>query len=113
VIIEGDLQLIFVNLIQNSMFWLQERKEGRRIKVLVTPRGSFTDIVFSDNGPGVEPEHHEAIFNPYFSRKPDGIGLGLTIVGELVTESGGTLALVDDGPLGGASFQMTFTNTHI
>lgn len=108
VIVEGDLQLIFVNLIQNSMFWLQERKEGRRIKVIIDQRAAVMKITFADNGPGIDPEHHEAIFEPYFSRKPDGIGLGLTIVGELVTENGGTLSLINDGALDGATFEMVF-----
>ena len=108
VIVEGDLQLIFVNLIQNSAHWLQERKDNRLIKVVITPQANHTQILFSDNGPGVDSEHHEAIFDPYFSRKPDGIGLGLTIAGELVTENGGSLALIDDGPLEGASFQIVF-----
>ena len=105
---EGDLQLIFVNLIQNSAHWLQERKDNRLIKVVITPQANHTQILFSDNGPGVDSEHQEAIFDPYFSRKPDGIGLGLTIAGELVTENGGSLALIDDGPLEGASFQIVF-----
>jgi hypothetical protein len=39
------------------------------------------------------------IFDPYFSKKPDGVGLGLTIVGELVTENNGILELLREGPL--------------
>ena len=44
------------------------------------------DILFSDSGPGVDPELRDYIFDPYFSTKPDGVGLGLTIAGEIVNE---------------------------
>jgi C4-dicarboxylate-specific signal transduction histidine kinase len=46
------------------------------------------------------------IFDPYFSTKPDGIGLGLTIAGEIATEYNGSLDLVTPGLLPGANFRV-------
>jgi hypothetical protein len=63
-------------------------------------------IMFCDSGPGVSEEDREHIFEPYFSTKPDGVGLGLSIAGEIVAEYDGDLELVD-GPLPGACFRIT------
>ena len=43
-----------------------------------------------DRGSGIEPEHLENIFNPFFTTKPEGVGLGLAIVSKIVDEHGGT-----------------------
>jgi signal transduction histidine kinase len=105
---DGELQMIFVNLIQNSIYWLDTITAERKIQVAVERRDDELSVVFSDSGPGIKEEHQQIIFDPYFSTKPDGIGLGLTIVGELVTEYDGDFTLIDDGPLDGATFKITF-----
>ena len=108
---EGDLQLIFVNLIQNSIYWLETSKETREIEILIDRTESELSVVFSDSGPGIMEEHQQDIFKPYFTTKQNGIGLGLTIVGELITEYDGDFTLIDNGPLEGASFKLTFRIT--
>ncbi|MCK7554052.1 ATP-binding protein [Chitinophaga sedimenti] len=105
---DGELQLILVNLIQNSLYWLSTINTERIIKVEVIRHKEELSIVFSDSGPGIKEEHNTLIFEPYFSTRPDGIGLGLTIVGELVTEYDGEFYLMDNGPLDGATFKITF-----
>jgi C4-dicarboxylate-specific signal transduction histidine kinase len=55
----------------------------------------------------VKPEFREHIFDPYFSTKPDGVGLGLTIAGEIINEYyAGSLELIESGPLPGATFRL-------
>lgn len=105
---DGELQMIFVNLLQNSLYWLETVSSERKIEVLVERTDNELSVIFSDNGPGIKEEHQQIIFDPYFSTRPDGIGLGLTIVGELVTEYDGDFTLIDNGPLDGASFKITF-----
>lgn len=105
---EGELQFIFVNLLQNSIYWLESVEGERRITIEVEKDNESVSIVFSDNGPGVKEEYHSLIFDPYFSTKPNGIGLGLTIVGELVTEYDGEFYLIENGPLDGATFKLIF-----
>lgn len=105
---EGELQMIFVNLLQNSMYWLETVASERQIAVIVERSGNELTVVFSDSGPGIKEEQQQLIFDPYFSTKPDGIGLGLTIVGELITEYDGDFSLVENGPLDGANFKITF-----
>jgi signal transduction histidine kinase len=105
---DGELQMIFVNLLQNSMYWLETLEKDRKIEITVERGEDELSVVFSDNGPGIKEEHHQLIFEPYFTTREGGIGLGLTIVGELVTEYDGDFALIDNGPLEGATFKITF-----
>jgi len=105
---EGELQMIIVNLLQNSLYWLETIPENRKIAIRIDRTNEELSIIFSDNGPGIKEDHQNIIFEPYFSTRPDGIGLGLTIVGELVTEYDGEFSLIDDVVLNGASFKITF-----
>jgi signal transduction histidine kinase len=105
---EGEFQMIIVNLLQNSMYWLEAIPNNRKIEVVVNKTDEELSVIFSDSGPGIKEENQQKIFDPYFSTKPDGVGLGLTIVGELVTEYDGEFILIDNGPLEGASFKIIF-----
>lgn len=106
----GELQNVIVNLLDNSLYWLRQVPKGRRsivVEVTKHPEGGV-QIIFSDSGPGVPEEFQERIFEPYFSTKPDGTGLGLTIIGDIVRGYyGGTLELLESGPLPGATFRVT------
>ena len=104
---ESELGSIFMNLLQNSMYWLQQINENRKIQIAIIESEGELSVVFSDNGPGIQPEIEDKIFDPYFSTKPNGIGLGLAIVGETMAEYDGNLSLIES-VLGGASFKLTF-----
>ncbi len=107
---QAEIQEVIVNMLQNSLYWLRQVPQDRR-KVAVCVRRKSADeveIVFSDSGPGVKAAVREAIFDPYFSTRPDGVGLGLTIAGEIINEYyAGDLELLDSGPLPGATFRIT------
>jgi len=105
---QAEMQQIFVNLLDNALYWLEKVPEGRRnIAIEVSQRPGELVILFSDSGPGVPEDVRDRIFDPYFSTKPDGIGLGLTIAGETAAEYDGALELVSSGPLQGATFRVT------
>ena len=57
-------------------------------------------IVVSDTGPGISSEDKDKLFQPYFSTKAGGMGLGLPIVHEIVTEHGGLIHVEDNAPRG-------------
>jgi two-component system nitrogen regulation sensor histidine kinase GlnL len=57
----------------------------------------------ADNGPGIRPEHHPSIFDPYFTTKSEGTGLGLAICKKIVLEHGGRI-WVDEDASNGAVF---------
>ena len=103
-----EMQQVVSNLLDNSLHWLEwEDKNKPRILVKVDrlPEGEVR-ILFCDSGPGVQPEDREHVFDPYFSTKANGIGLGLSLAGEIVSEYDGDLELVT-GPLPGACFSVT------
>ena len=106
---EGELQIILVNLLQNSLYWLETvAAKDRRIIVEIERNDDELSIVFSDSGPGIPENYQKLVFEPYFTTRSEGIGLGLTIVGELVSEYNGDFYLVNNGPLDGATFKIVF-----
>lgn len=102
---EAEMQMILWNLLDNALYWLDKVPKSERKIVVRTERApQELRITFSDSGPGVPEEIQDRIFDPYFSSKPDGVGLGLTIAGETAAEYDGGLELLADGPLPGATF---------
>jgi len=101
---------VIVNLIDNSIFWIVREKgvgKGGEILVRVKPLKTGFRIVFCDDGPGVDEADKAKIFEPYFTKKPNGIGLGLYIA-RLVIEPYGKLVYRSDGDLSGACFEAVF-----
>ena len=81
-----DVNAIFTNLVDNSLYWMSEKKILKRkiIIELSTDGNSLLHVDYRDTGPGIEPRFiaNEVIFEPHFSTKPSGTGLGLAIAGE-------------------------------
>jgi two-component system sensor histidine kinase HydH len=91
-----------LNLVINA---LQAVDRGGRIQVRVfrSPRENSIAIEVQDNGPGVPPEQLTAVFEPYFTTKEEGSGLGLWIAQQIAIAHGGTLE-VSNVSEGGACF---------
>ncbi len=103
----GELDAILLNLITNSTYWLgQNVDRTRRMKFQITrlPGGRRVVVTVHDNGPGLSKEDFENVFVPGFTRKPGGIGMGLTVTSELVAEYGGKMRCDSAPLLKGASF---------
>jgi signal transduction histidine kinase len=87
-----DISAIFTNLIDNSIYWMVQKKVSKpEINVtIVTDGNDLIYIDYHDTGPGIEPSHiaSEVIFEPQFSTKQNGTGLGLAIAGEAATRNG-------------------------
>jgi C4-dicarboxylate-specific signal transduction histidine kinase len=64
-------------------------------------------VTVEDSGPGVPPELREQIFNPFFTSKKDGVGLGLSIVAKIVDDHRGAIRL-DSDTTHGARFRLFF-----
>jgi nitrogen fixation/metabolism regulation signal transduction histidine kinase len=58
------------------------------------------ELRVADNGPGIQPEHHPSIFDPYFTTKSEGTGLGLAICKKIVLEHGGRIWVDEDAARG-------------
>jgi signal transduction histidine kinase len=91
-----------MNLVINAM---QAVERQGRIAVSVSASLDQKAILLqvSDNGPGIPPERLASIFDPYFTTKVEGSGLGLWIAQQIVTAHGGTIR-AQNGPQGGAVF---------
>ena len=74
-----------------------------------TPQGDEVKVSFSDTGKGIDPEIADRIFEPFFTTKDQwrGTGLGLAVVHRIVTDHGGTIAVVSK-PGAGATFTLSF-----
>lgn len=93
---------VFINLIDNALFWLQDQPKPRLIKL----DADSDSLIISDNGPGIAERDREAIFELGFTRKPGGRGMGLHISREVLKKIGYTLTLDDARPQRGATFRI-------
>lgn len=100
----GRIRQIMHNLIRNSLDALEGQSEGCiDISTQLTQENDhcFVDILVEDNGPGIQLDIVEQVFDPYVTSKPKGTGLGLAIVKKLVEEHGGRI-YADNRDTGGA-----------
>jgi signal transduction histidine kinase len=77
--------------------------DRRRIRVTTERDGPMVEVRVEDRGPGVPPELRDRIFDPFFSTKAGGVGIGLAIARAIVDAHGGQLSL-SPTPGGGATF---------
>lgn len=97
------LEQILVNLLQNAAEALHDVADPR-----ITIRAHGKDPLFidiCDNGPGVPADLVPQLFTPFATGRPDGLGLGLAIVSNIMDEFGGTVSLIAS-PSGGAGFRL-------
>ncbi len=98
------LRRAFANLYRNAA----EAMQGRgAIDVTVTGDGAGLAVTIADHGPGIPPELRHRVFEPYFTTKSDGTGLGLALVRNTLEAHRGTIS-VSDTPGGGATFSIVF-----
>jgi two-component system sensor histidine kinase HydH len=84
---------------------IQAVERKGRIEVSAAVADGMVCVIVSDNGPGIPPEKLASIFDPYFTTKAEGSGLGLWIAQQIVTAHGGVLT-AHNGPTGGAVLTM-------
>ena len=100
---------VFTNLISNACEAIGE--EGGELSIRMHPGNSRLHhevvVEIEDTGPGIPADLKEQIFNPFFTTKKTGVGLGLAIVTKIVDAHGGTVRVVSE-PGRGACFQVSF-----
>jgi two-component system, NtrC family, nitrogen regulation sensor histidine kinase NtrY len=101
------LDQALINLLRNAFEALRGR--DRATIVLSARRASDgrTVISVADNGAGIEPDRRDKVFAPFYTTKPQGSGVGLTLVRHIATVHGADVTLADT-PGGGATFNMRF-----
>ena len=83
----------FYNIIKNS---LQAMRSGGILRIRTEANPTYVVISFIDSGHGIAPEEIGRLFEPYFTTKENGTGLGLMIVQRIVREHGGTIEVESD-----------------
>lgn len=91
--VSSQIQQVFINLILNSFDALPE---GGQLRISARAVRGGVEILFQDNGSGVSPEKQANIFEPFFSTKDGGTGLGLTVSYNIITAHGGLLEYLSD-----------------
>jgi signal transduction histidine kinase len=97
------LNVALSNLVQNA---IQASAIGQRVEIRLESKDDEVMIFVSDQGTGIQPQHLESIFNPFFTTKPQGVGLGLPIVAKIIDEHGGRIQVFSEAGKG-ARFEVT------
>jgi signal transduction histidine kinase len=108
-----QLQQVVLNLVMNGFEAMSSVSE--RVRELVITTGNIdagqVQVTVEDSGTGLDPNTIEKIFNPFYTTKPAGMGMGLSISRSILQQHGGRLwAAPNDGP--GTSFHFTLPKCH-
>jgi C4-dicarboxylate-specific signal transduction histidine kinase len=110
-LVQGDkvqLQQVILNLIVNAVEAMSGVSEGSRELLIGTGRDASSGLVVAvqDSGPGLNPESFDRLFDPFYTTKPGGMGMGLSICRSIVEAHGGRVwASRTSGP--GVTVQFT------
>ena len=96
------LERVFYNLLINAA---QASPPGGAVTLKARAGGVNAEISVIDRGCGIDPAQRDSIFNPFFTTKPQGVGLGLAIVSKIVDEHGGNIT-VESEPGKGSIFRV-------
>ncbi len=100
---DGELmERVIYNLVLNAV---QASPRKGTVTVKTRPLDSGVEIDVIDSGSGIDPKHMENIFNPFFTTKSDGVGLGLAIVSKIIDDHDGKI-VVESQPGEGTVFRV-------
>ena len=109
-LVRGDkvhLQQVLLNLVFNGMEAMADMPGAKRVTVNITINGNGSaEVAVGDTGPGIRPDLLHRLFDPFFSTKKEGMGLGLSIARSLVEAHGGTIR-AENNREKGATFRFT------
>lgn len=97
------LEQVLVNIIGNAIDAVSEMPEqGRQINIITTEQGAKVRLEINDSGPGIHPDLIDVIFDPFYTTKEvgKGLGLGLSISYNIVKDFGGQLTATPQTPQG-------------
>ncbi len=89
----SQIQQVLLNLLINS---IEAMPDGGKVQLWAKVQNGTLELYFQDSGPGIPVELQENIFEPFFSTKQGGLGLGLTVSYNIVASHGGRLELIPE-----------------
>ncbi|UTH73502.1 ATP-binding protein [Chromobacterium sp. IIBBL 290-4] len=98
-----QLEQVVLNLARNAVEAMEQTRPWGRLNLTTRQQGDRVQLIISDNGSGIPPDKLDRIFDPFFSTKPNGMGLGLAICQTAVEAFGGRLT-AGNKPGSGAEF---------
>ena len=102
-----QLQQVVLNLALNALDAMSDHEmSDRQLLIATSSQGHFVQVDVRDHGPGIAPEHLGRLFDPFFSTKPSGLGMGLRICSSIVRAHGGRIWAVNNAE-SGATFSFT------
>jgi signal transduction histidine kinase len=101
---KDQLIQVLLNLIMNAV---QHVEIKGKIKISTQIIDSCLEIKICDNGSGISDEHKQTVFDPFFTQRQEGIGLGLTVVQQIVLAHHAQI-FITDNPEGGSCFHVQF-----
>jgi signal transduction histidine kinase len=102
---QDQLIQVFLNLIINAT---QHVSMYGQIRIITSDQNNGMEIRICDNGTGITDQDKEKIFDPFFTNRDAGIGLGLTVVQQIIIGHDGEM-VVEDNPSGGTCFHIILT----
>jgi C4-dicarboxylate-specific signal transduction histidine kinase len=102
-VIQDRLKQVFINLATNAIEAMQPDGGQLQVSVTLAADGQQIAVSFKDSGPGIAPEYVSRLWEPFFTTKAHGLGLGLSICYEIVQQHGGQIT-VESQPGQGAMF---------
>jgi signal transduction histidine kinase len=100
------LQRVFTNIVDNAIDALAESADDRRVELFIENGGKRATVRLRDNGAGISADKLERIFNPFFTTKETGTGLGMAIAKKIVEAHEGSVDVVSE-PGRGTEFAVT------
>lgn len=102
-----QIEQVLVNLIRNAVEAMEViPEEQRRLTIETTIVENFLNVAINDNGQGISAEDLPKLFNPFFTTKDEGMGLGLSISRSIIEEHGGQMTVKSD-PESGTTFSFS------
>lgn len=99
------IEQVLLNLLTNAAQAMGPWPGEKKIQVLSCRSGDMLAITVADSGPGIPAENRDKIFDPFYTTKADGSGIGLSLCQRIITDHRGTLT-VGTSSLGGAEFKI-------
>lgn len=99
------IEQVMLNLINNATEAMQEMKKGKKIEITSSIGTDCILITVSDSGPGVPLSMKDQLFDPFYSTKNNGTGIGLSISNRIITDHGGSMDIAESR-WGGAEFRI-------